>query len=322
MKKLLIEGANPNATLDDGTLRRPLHFAATHLAPRFAPCVAVLLHCGASPTAQEANGRAPADVATNPHVAKMLICHAKRLEEKAYSAKERRWLLEMELEELQGFVSSKLIWRFLAYRALGVVACQLELELDRSDETPPVGEPVSGETECAARAKHQLELETKWKKGTDATSSGLAKVLAVKQNMADSVASAETDAEQCLGRLVRILKARRALEQQQRQPTNEEEWLQVGDFTLEFKKARAAHEARLEAKKRAEQEAHEIKTGAVAPPKRAASPTGGKRRQRDLHLALDVAAKRDNVRFEPEPFEAPDDEEIPGTFAACAPSSI
>ena len=56
-------------------------------------------------------------------------------------------------------------------------------------------------------------------------------------------------------------------------------------------------------KKQQSKEAHEIKTGAVAPPKRAASPTGGKRRQRDLHLALDVAAKRDNVRFEPEPFE-------------------
>jgi len=307
LRTLLEKGANPNGALDDGTMRRPLHFASTHFASRFVPVVAALLHCGADPGAEEANGRAAADVATNPHVAKMLLAHARRLEERAYTAKEKRWLLEMQIRELEPMVSSKLIWKYLAYRALGNLAYRLELTLDRSDETPPVGEPIPGETECASYAKHLLDLQLKWKLGSDATSSGLAKVLAIKQNMAAAVSTTETPAEKCLATLVRVLKARRSLEQQQRQPSSDEEHMQVGDFTLEFEAALEAASA----PEAAEDDAPGRSTAANAP-------GSGKRRARDLALALDVAAKRDNVRFEPVPFAAPEEEEIPGTFAACA----
>ena len=189
------------------------------------------------------------------------------------------------------------LWKCCIYRGLGLLAGRLEQQLDRSPATPKVGEAQPGERECAASARRSIQLERAWVFGTGATSQGLAKALAVKQNMD---VSKDADCPALLKRFVRVLKARRMLEGQQRQPTCDAEApFLTGDYTLEFQRAKRkfleAEEAARIARLPVNQKAASVKVEEEEEPIRPRTASGDRRR--NLKLALDVAARRDDLRY-------------------------
>lgn len=239
LKELLKAGVDPNGfspSSSDCVLQTALHQAASHRADRYILVVSLLLRCGASPFLLDGEGRSAIDVTTNPRIAQMLLQHARRMDQKILTRREKVEWMRVASYELSTFDNSRDLWRWLTYFMLGMATAKDELrhEISRLAIAPPKSRAFNNR-DCSrmrnpsSPVDHTLLIKStltaplivaaeKRAMGRDEmTSSALAQ--AIDSLQSQSVASHVGTADAGIERRIQWLRARKYLELSQRHPT-------------------------------------------------------------------------------------------------------